>query len=63
MYTIAGKVKRRKTAAERKVEDEEKQAERANANPDEPWSLQVHKLCMLKHACHQAWIEAVSGRH
>jgi hypothetical protein len=41
VYTIAGKVKRRKTADERKAEAEAKAAERANVNPDEPWSLQA----------------------
>ncbi|BDA47701.1 Pre-mRNA-processing factor 17 [Coccomyxa sp. Obi] len=43
VYTMAGQAKRRKTTAERRAEEEQKKAERGEADPDEPWVLQVRQ--------------------
>lgn len=39
---MAGQAKRRKPNAERKAEEEQKRAERTEADPNEAWTLQVH---------------------
>jgi hypothetical protein len=41
VFTQTAPAKRQKTAAERKVERKKKEAELADADPDQPWALQV----------------------
>lgn len=44
---MAGQAKRRKPNAERKAEEEQKKAERGEADPEEPWTMQVRPRQIL----------------